>query len=81
MEISEEDATRAYVEMSGRKGFGVKADDMLDELERKATAAVHANANAEFSAEEAGLIGRQVAIAARSPRSICDVVCSASGSH
>jgi arginyl-tRNA synthetase len=62
MEISEEDATRAYVEMSGRKGFGVKADDMLDELERKATAAVHANA--EFSADEATAIGRQVAIAA-----------------
>ncbi|HYI08372.1 MAG TPA: arginine--tRNA ligase [Thermoanaerobaculia bacterium] len=62
MEISEEDSTRAYVEMSGRKGFGVKADDMLDELERKATAAVHANA--EFSAEEASAIGRQVAIAA-----------------
>ncbi len=44
MEISEEDAKRTYVEMSGRKGFGVKADDMLDELERKATEAVLTNA-------------------------------------
>jgi arginyl-tRNA synthetase len=63
MELSEEDSTRAYVEMSGRKGFGVKADDMLDELERKATEAVAKNA-AEFSADEAALIGRQVSIAA-----------------
>ena len=35
MQLSEEDSTRPYVEMSGRKGFGVKADDMLDELERE----------------------------------------------
>ncbi|HEX8618523.1 MAG TPA: arginine--tRNA ligase [Thermoanaerobaculia bacterium] len=63
MQLSEEDATRAYVEMSGRKGLGVKADDMLDELERKATEAVEKNA-ADFAAGEADLIGRQVAIAA-----------------
>ncbi len=35
MEIADEDASRAYVEMSGRKGFGVKADDLMDELERR----------------------------------------------
>lgn len=63
MEISEEDAKRAYVEMSGRKGFGVKADDMLDELERKATEAVQTNAE-ELDAAEAALIGRQVSVAA-----------------
>jgi arginyl-tRNA synthetase len=63
MEISEEDARRAYVEMSGRKGFGVKADDMLDELERKATEAVLTNAE-ELDPAEAALIGRQVSVAA-----------------
>lgn len=63
MEISDEDATRAYVEMSGRKGLGVKADDLLDELERKATEAVKSN-DAEFSEDEAARIGRQVAVAA-----------------
>ena len=63
MEISEEDAKRAYVEMSGRKGFGVKADDLLDELERKAIAAVKANAN-ELEDAAAEEIGRQVAVAA-----------------
>ncbi len=30
--LSEEDKTRSYVEVSGRKGFGVKADDLLDRL-------------------------------------------------
>jgi arginyl-tRNA synthetase len=30
--LSEEDKARAYVEVSGRKGFGVKADDLLDQL-------------------------------------------------
>jgi arginyl-tRNA synthetase len=30
--LSEEDKTRSYVEVSGRKGFGVKADDLLDLL-------------------------------------------------
>ncbi len=30
--ISEEDKGKAYLEVSGRKGFGVKADDLLDKL-------------------------------------------------
>jgi arginyl-tRNA synthetase len=30
--LSEEDKTRSYIEVSGRKGFGVKADDLLDAL-------------------------------------------------
>jgi arginyl-tRNA synthetase len=30
--LSDEDKTRAYIEVSGRKGFGVKADDLLDTL-------------------------------------------------
>ena len=30
--VSEEDRKRAYIEVSGRKGFGVKADDLLDAL-------------------------------------------------
>src|SRR6187402_39974 len=31
-EVSEEDRGKAYLEVSGRKGFGVKADDLLDQL-------------------------------------------------
>ena len=30
--VSEEDRGRAYIEVSGRKGFGVKADDLIDAL-------------------------------------------------
>src|SRR5438128_9551044 len=31
-QLSDEDKTRSYIEVSGRKGFGVKADDLLDQL-------------------------------------------------
>jgi arginyl-tRNA synthetase len=64
LEMSEEDASRAYVEMSGRKGLGVKADDLMDEMEKKATEAVQANAQDAFSSAEASVLGRQIAVAA-----------------
>jgi arginyl-tRNA synthetase len=38
--LSEEDARKPYVEVSGRKGQGVKADDLLDRLEAAARAEV-----------------------------------------
>jgi len=31
-EVSDEDKARPYIEVSGRKGFGVKADDLIDKL-------------------------------------------------
>ncbi|MFZ2489941.1 MAG: arginine--tRNA ligase [Thermoanaerobaculia bacterium] len=65
MELSEEDAARPYVEMSGRKGLGVKADDLLDALEQKATDAVREGSKAAGLAdEELREVGRQVAVAA-----------------
>jgi len=39
-EVSEEDRGKAYLEVSGRKGFGVKADDLLDRLIAAAKAEV-----------------------------------------
>lgn len=42
VELSDEDRARPFVEMSGRKGLGVKADDLLDMLVEKAAAAVEA---------------------------------------
>ena len=30
--LSDEDKIRSYIEVSGRKGFGVKADDLIDQL-------------------------------------------------
>ncbi len=38
--LSEEDAKKPYVEVSGRKGLGVKADDLLDRLEAATLAEV-----------------------------------------
>ena len=35
-EIAPEEAKKPYVEVSGRKGQGVKADDLIDELEKRA---------------------------------------------
>src|SRR6185369_2460825 len=40
IELSEEDRQRPYIEMSGRKGLGVKADDLIDRLEADALAEV-----------------------------------------
>jgi arginyl-tRNA synthetase len=40
--LSDEDKQRPYIEVSGRKGFGVKADDLLDRLIAAARAEVDA---------------------------------------
>jgi arginyl-tRNA synthetase len=42
IELSEEDRKRPYIEMSGRKGLGVKADDLISRLEADALAEVKA---------------------------------------
>ena len=39
-QLSPEDAERSYVEVSGRRGLGVKADDLLDKLEAATRAEV-----------------------------------------
>jgi arginyl-tRNA synthetase len=65
MEISAEDATRAYVEMSGRKGLGVKADDLLDAMEKKATESVRVGIKAEgLSETDITELGRTIAVSA-----------------
>ncbi len=51
IELSEEDRRRPYVEVSGRKGLGVKADDFIDALVEKALEEVrsrHADASPEY---------------------------------
>src|SRR5437868_11170351 len=40
LELSDEDRKRPYVEMSGRKGLGVKADELINRLETDALAEV-----------------------------------------
>jgi arginyl-tRNA synthetase len=64
IEVSEEDARRPFIEMSGRKGLGVKADDLIDELERKAAEAVRKGGRSEQQEEEVVELSRQIAIAA-----------------
>ena len=49
--LSEEDRKRPYVEVSGRKGLGVKADDLIDSLIAKALEEV-ASRHAEDTPEE-----------------------------
>ncbi|HLG53698.1 MAG TPA: arginine--tRNA ligase [Vicinamibacterales bacterium] len=58
-----EDAKRPFVEVSGRKGLGVKADDLLDTVVRKAGGEV-AKRNPELSAEDVERTARMIGIAA-----------------
>jgi arginyl-tRNA synthetase len=62
-EIAAEDAKKPFVEVSGRKGLGVKIDDLLDLLTNKAAAEV-AKRNSELTPEECRRIGAQIAVAA-----------------
>jgi arginyl-tRNA synthetase len=55
--------TRPFVEVSGRKGLGVKIDDLLDLLIEKASAEV-ATRNPEFSATECRRTASQIAVGA-----------------
>ncbi len=63
IELSDEDRQRPYVEVSGRKGLGVKADDLIDRLIDKALEEVAAR-HAEKSAEEQRKIASEIAIGA-----------------
>jgi arginyl-tRNA synthetase len=58
-----EAAKKPFVEVSGRKGLGVKIDDLLDVLTSKATSEVAAR-NTGSSPEDCQRIGAQIAVAA-----------------
>ncbi len=62
-QIAEEDAKKPFVEVSGRKGLGVKIDDLLDLLTNKAAAEV-ARRNPELERGECERTGAQIAVAA-----------------
>jgi arginyl-tRNA synthetase len=61
--LSEEDKARSYIEVSGRKGFGVKADDLLDQLIASAQKEVDAR-HPQVSNGERQQIATQIAIGA-----------------
>jgi len=62
-QLSEEDKAKAYIEVSGRKGFGVKADDLLDTLIASAKKEVDAR-HAQLSDSERAAIAEQIAVGA-----------------
>ena len=61
--ISEEDQKKSYIEVSGRKGFGVKADDLLDRLITAAKSEVDTR-HPEIEAPERLTIATQIAVGA-----------------
>ena len=62
-ELSEEDKARSYIEVSGRKGFGVKADDLLDQLIASAKKEVDSR-HPQLSEGERQEVATQIAIGA-----------------
>jgi arginyl-tRNA synthetase len=63
IELSDEDRARPYIEMSGRKGLGVKADDLINQLEAGALAEVEKR-NPDLSDDEKRGTAHEVAVAA-----------------
>jgi arginyl-tRNA synthetase len=61
--LKEEDKTRSYIEVSGRKGFGVKADDLIDQLVASAKKEVDSRHPQLSDGERAG-IATQIAVGA-----------------
>lgn len=61
--LSEEDRGRAYLEMSGRKGLGVKADDLLDKLIASARAEI-VKRNPGLPSGEVDEMARRIAVGA-----------------
>jgi len=62
-QVSDDDRKRPFIEMAGRKGLGVKADDLIDRLERNALNEVSSR-NPEMSEEKHKLIAHQIAVGA-----------------
>ena len=63
IELSDEDRAKPYIEMSGRKGLGVKADDLIDRLEADALREVEAR-HPELAAEEKAATANEIAVGA-----------------
>jgi len=61
--ISDEDRQKSFIEMSGRKGLGVKADDLINRLEANALKEVEAR-HADLSVEEKQKTAHIIAVGA-----------------
>jgi len=62
-ELSVEDAKRPFIDMSGRKGFGVKADDLIDKLEAATLSEVRQR-HPEMDVRAQGDTARAIAVGA-----------------
>jgi arginyl-tRNA synthetase len=63
IQLSDEDKKKPYVEVSGRKGLGVKADDLLDKLIETALAEVESR-HPEANPEERQQVAHMIAVGA-----------------
>ncbi|MFM9904238.1 MAG: arginine--tRNA ligase [Pyrinomonadaceae bacterium] len=61
--LSEDDRKKPFIEMSGRRGLGVKADDLIDRLEANALAEVEKR-HPESAIDEKREIAHQIAVGA-----------------
>ncbi|MDI1241506.1 MAG: arginine--tRNA ligase [bacterium] len=61
--VSDEDRKKPFIEMSGRKGLGVKADDLITRLEEKALVEVESR-HPDTSIDEKKDIAHQIAVGA-----------------
>jgi arginyl-tRNA synthetase len=61
--LSEEELARPFIEVSGRKGHGVKADDLIDKLTEAARAEVDTR-HPELAADDRAAIAKQIAVGA-----------------
>ncbi len=61
--LNDEDRAKPYLEMSGRRGLGVKADDLLDSLLERSSVEVQRR-NPEMTAERVDESARRIAVGA-----------------
>ena len=62
-ELSDEEKSRSWIEVSGRKGFGVKADDLIDALIASARKEVDSR-HPELAESERASVSTQIAVGA-----------------
>ena len=62
-EVSDEDRKKPFIEMSGRKGLGVKADDLIDRLEANALVEVESR-HPDLEPQLKPLVAHQLAVGA-----------------
>ncbi len=62
-DVGEEDRKKPFIEMSGRKGLGVKADDLITRLETNALAEVESR-HGELPIEQKRQVSHQLAVGA-----------------